>query len=47
MFDGVKSKAMTSNLSTAAGVHLNRMRLPECIMDDHVEWYGRGFVGGS
>jgi trimethylamine-N-oxide reductase (cytochrome c) len=47
MFDGVKSRAMTSNLSTAAGVHLSRMRLPECILDDKVEWWGKGFVGGS
>lgn len=47
MFDGDTSRPMTSNLSTAAGVHLNRMRLPECVLEDHVEWYGRGFVGDS
>ena len=47
MFDGVNSKPMTSNLSTAAGVHIDRMRLPECVLDDHVEWWGRGFVGDS
>ncbi|SHI95666.1 molybdopterin-dependent oxidoreductase [Parasporobacterium paucivorans] len=47
MFDGVKSRPMTSNLSTGSGVHLHRMRLPECVLDDEVEWYGRGFVGAS
>ncbi len=47
MFNGVDSKPMSSNLSTAAGVHLDRMRLPECVLDDHVEWWGRGFVGDS
>ena len=47
MFDGVKSRGMTSNLATAAGVHLSRMRLPDCVLEDHVEWWGRGFVGGS
>lgn len=47
MFDGVTSRPMTSNLSTGSGVHVNRLRLPECIMEDKVEWYGRGFVGAS
>jgi trimethylamine-N-oxide reductase (cytochrome c) len=47
MFDGVTTKSMTSALSTAAGVHINRMRLPECVLDDNVEWWGRGFVGAS
>ena len=47
MFDGVTTKSMTSNLSTGAGVHLDRMRLPECVLDDKVEWWGRGFVGAS
>jgi trimethylamine-N-oxide reductase (cytochrome c) len=47
MFDGVNSRALTSNLSTAAGVHIPRLRIPECIMDDYVEWSGRGFVGDS
>ena len=43
----LRAGRMTSNLSTAAGVHLSRMRLPECILDDKVEWWGKGFVGGS
>ena len=47
MFDGVHSKGMASNLSCGSGVHLDRMRLPECVLNDHVEWYGRGFVGDS
>jgi trimethylamine-N-oxide reductase (cytochrome c) len=47
MFDGVSSKPMSSNLSTGSGVHLHRMRLPECVLEDKVEWYGRGFVGAS
>ena len=28
-------------------MHIDRMRLPECVLDDHVEWWGRGFVGDS
>jgi trimethylamine-N-oxide reductase (cytochrome c) len=47
MFDGVNSRPLTSNLSTSAGVHVPRLRIPEIIMDDKVEWYGRGFVGAS
>ena len=45
MFDGKNSRPMTSNISTSAGVHIPRLRIPECILDDKVEWYGRGFVG--
>ena len=47
MFDGVTSKPMTSPLSTAAGVHIPRLRIPECITDEEVTWSGRGFVGAS
>ncbi|MDR1028246.1 MAG: molybdopterin-dependent oxidoreductase, partial [Clostridiales Family XIII bacterium] len=45
MFDGVNSKPLTSNISTGSGAHIPRLRIPECITDDYVEWSGRGFVG--
>ena len=47
MFNGTDPKPLVSTLSTAAGVHIPRMRIPECILEDKVEWWGRGFVGDS
>jgi len=36
-----------SNIVTAAGAHLDRLLLPESILDGCTEWSGRGFVGAS
>lgn len=47
MFDGKNSRGMSSNLSMGEGVHLHRMKIPESVLEDKVEWYGRGFVGNS
>ncbi|MDR1797460.1 MAG: molybdopterin-dependent oxidoreductase [Clostridiales Family XIII bacterium] len=47
MFDGVTSMPAGSNINTAAGVFIPRLRIPECILDDKVEWRGKGFAGAS
>jgi trimethylamine-N-oxide reductase (cytochrome c) len=34
-------------INTSAGQHIPRLRVPECIMDGHYEWAGKGFAGGD
>jgi len=47
MFDGKNSRPVISNTSTAAGAHIPRLRIPECITNQRFEWRGRGFCGGA
>ncbi|MDR1246380.1 MAG: molybdopterin-dependent oxidoreductase [Clostridiales Family XIII bacterium] len=48
MFDGITSRPSPPNINTAAGNHIPRLRVPECIMDGHFgPWRGKGFVGAS
>jgi trimethylamine-N-oxide reductase (cytochrome c) len=47
MFDGRHSKALFSDISTGSGCHIDRLRIPECVHEDRVEWTGRGFIGDS
>ncbi|MDR1797454.1 MAG: molybdopterin-dependent oxidoreductase [Clostridiales Family XIII bacterium] len=47
MFDGVTSMPAGSNINVASAVHIPRLRIPECVMDDYVEWRGKGAGGGA
>jgi len=47
MFDGVDCKASRTTINTAAGVHIPRLRIPEIVLEDKVEWFGKGFCGAS
>lgn len=47
MFDGITSRPAPSNINVASGVHIPRLRIPECILEDKVEWRGKGFAGNA
>ncbi|MDR3294544.1 MAG: molybdopterin-dependent oxidoreductase [Clostridiales Family XIII bacterium] len=48
MFDGVNSRPAPSNINVAAGTHIPRLRIPECILDGKFgPWRGKGFAGNS
>ncbi|NLY70218.1 MAG: molybdopterin-dependent oxidoreductase [Clostridiales bacterium] len=47
MFDGKTSFPVSTNLNTAKGQHIPRLRTPECIMDGKLEWRGKGFCGAD
>ena len=47
MFDGKTTFPSPSNINTAAGQHIPRLRVPECIMDGEYKWAGKGFAGGD
>lgn len=42
---GMVQRPVRSTINDAAGVHLPRILLPECIMDPPQEWWGKGFCG--
>jgi trimethylamine-N-oxide reductase (cytochrome c) len=44
---GTGNHPTPTNIVTAAGAHLDRLLLPESILDGYAEWSGRGFVGAS
>ncbi|MDR1571788.1 MAG: molybdopterin-dependent oxidoreductase [Clostridiales Family XIII bacterium] len=48
MFDGVNSRPAGTNINVAAGTHIPRLRIPECILDGEFgPWRGKGFAGNS
>ncbi len=47
MFDGKTTFPSPSNINTAAGQHIPRLKVPECIMDGEFKWAGKGFAGGD
>lgn len=47
MFDGKTTFPSPSNINTAAGQHIPRLKIPECIMNQEFEWTGKGFAGGD
>lgn len=47
MFNTIDSRPTAPNIDTAAGVHIPRMRIPECVLNDRVTWWGKGFVGAA
>ncbi|MCL6477474.1 MAG: molybdopterin-dependent oxidoreductase [Peptococcaceae bacterium] len=36
-----------SNVNAPHGQHIPRLKIPECILDGHYEWRGKGFCGSS
>jgi anaerobic selenocysteine-containing dehydrogenase len=47
MFDGKTTFPSPSNINTAAGQHIPRLKVPECIMEGKFQWSGKGFCGGD
>ena len=47
MFDGKTTFPVSTNMNTAKGQHIPRLRTPECIMDGKLEWRGKGFCGAD
>jgi trimethylamine-N-oxide reductase (cytochrome c) len=45
MFDGTNSRPMPSMINIPMAAHVPRLKIPECIMDDHFgPWYGKGSI---
>ncbi|MDR1815700.1 MAG: molybdopterin-dependent oxidoreductase [Clostridiales Family XIII bacterium] len=47
MFDGINSRPVPSNLNVPQAQFMPRFKIPECWIDGHYEWRGKGFVGAA